>query len=62
MNKIKIRVVVTKNYRTEVYIDGLFAYESFIYRSVEIKNLKILIKLLQIDNVEIVDDEETEKI
>ena len=55
---VKIRVISRINYRTEVMVDGLFAYESFLHRNVEVKNLKHLIKLLQLDNVEVVDNEE----
>lgn len=57
MSSVKIRVVTRKNFRSEVVVDGLFAYESFLHRNVEIKNLKHLIKLLQLDNVEVVEEE-----
>lgn len=58
MSKVKIKVITKKNYRTEVLVDGVFAYESFLHAKAEIKNLKKLVDALQIENTEVVGDEE----
>jgi hypothetical protein len=55
---VKIRVITKVNYRNEVMVDDSYAYESFLHRSAEIKNLKHLIKLLDLENVEVVENEE----
>lgn len=57
MSTIKIQVVTKKNYRTEVLVDNKFVYESFLHIKAEMKNLKLLILALGIENVEVVDTE-----
>ena len=57
MSTVKIRVISKANFRTEVLVDGLFAYESFLHKKIEIKNLKSLVKLLQLNNTEVVEEE-----
>lgn len=58
MSTIKIKVITKKNYRTEVIVDGVFAYESFLHAKAEIKNLKKLVEIMELENVEVVGDEE----
>lgn len=58
MSTIKIKVITKKNYRTEVLVDGIFAYESFLHAKAEIKNLKKLVEIIELENVEVVGDEE----
>lgn len=54
----RIKVISKKNYRTEVFVDGVFAYESFLHAKAEIKNLKKLVDIMKIENTEVVGDEE----
>jgi len=55
MSTVKIQVLTKANYRTDVYVDGKFVYESFLHGKTEIVNLNKLIHALKLDNVEVVD-------
>ena len=54
---MKIQVVTKRNYRTEVLVDNKFAYQTGIHPDIEMVNLKRLIELLGLENVEVTNKE-----
>ena len=53
---VKIQVLAKGDY-TEVLVDNKFAYTSFLQPKFERENLRKLIELAQLDNVEVTDKE-----
>lgn len=45
-----IKIMHTRNYRTEVLVDGKFAYQTGIYRDEEANHLRHLIALLGLED------------
>lgn len=52
MAQAKVEVIEGKNYRTEVYVNGKFAYQTANTIPVEKKNIKRLLALLDGEDIE----------
>lgn len=58
---IKILVIANKNYRTDVFVNNKFAYQSGLHTIVERDNINRLLGLCGVENFEIREEAEVKR-
>lgn len=57
MSSVKIQVFTGGNYRTEVFVDNKFVYQTGTHPNIEMEHLNKLISALEVENIEVTNKE-----